>query len=241
MNRLVPLAVTALLFGATVAPACTSNVSVFSDGTGGTVVTTTATSGTGGSTSTSSNGTGGSTSTSSNGTGGTSTSSTGTGGGTSTSTSGTGGGGGTVCPHDICDEGGPLSGDCDPCVGQICGQDPFCCDNNWDYVCVSEVWSICQIDCAPNLIDCTSQYSGGTAGFYLCAQTAEICDFGFNNSTDSCDTVCQSHGGECLGMFNNNGQCGHSQTNYGCGYTGFSTAICVCSRGCGGNPPCGNG
>jgi len=243
MNRLVPIAAAALLFGATVVPACTTNVSVFSEGTGGTVITTTEDGG-GGSSSTTSTGTGGSTSTSSTGTGGsTSTSSTGTGGSTSTSTSGTGGGGGTGpdCPHDICDEGGPLTEACDPCVGQICSQDPFCCDNNWDYVCVSEVWSICQIDCAPNLIDCTSQYSGGTAGYYLCAQTAEICDFGFNNATNSCDTVCQTHGGECLGMFNNQGQCGHSQTNYGCNYTGFSTAICVCTRGCGGNPPCGNG
>ncbi len=66
-------------------------------------------------------------------------------------------------------------------------------------------------------------------------------DFGFNNSQVSCGTVCQTHGGECLGMFNNNGDCGHSQNTYGCDAVGFQTAICVCTRGCGGNPPCGNG
>ena len=231
MNRFVPLAVASLLFGVTVAPACSTDTRLFGEG------------GTGGGTSTSTSGTGGSSSTSTSGTGGgTSTSTSGTGGGTSTSTSGTGGGGGAPnCPHDFCDEGGSLSVECDPCVAQICGQDPFCCDTNWDNVCVSEVWSICQFDCAPNLIDCDSQYSGGTVGYYLCAQTADICDFGFNNGQVSCGTVCQTHGGECLGMFNNNGECGHSQTNYGCGSVGFQTSICVCTRGCGGNPPCGNG
>ena len=108
-------------------------------------------------------------------------------------------------------------------------------------MCVAEVWSICQIDCAPNLVQCEVQYSGGTQGVYLCMQTPDICDFGFNNSQASCAKVCADHGGECQAMFNNQNQCGHSQQNYGCDYVGFQTAICVCSRGCGGGPPCGNG
>ena len=43
--------------------------------------------------------------------------------------------------------GQALTPSCDPCAGQVCGQDSFCCDTQWDSICVSEVGSICGQTC----------------------------------------------------------------------------------------------
>ncbi|GEM_PF-5059940 len=53
------------------------------------------------------------------------------------------GGGTNTCSHSICTMGSKLDKSCDPCVTKICGVDPYCCNNNWDGVCVTEVKSIC--------------------------------------------------------------------------------------------------
>jgi hypothetical protein len=54
----------------------------------------------------------------------------------------------STCEHPKCEEGGPLTPDCDDCVAQICAIDPFCCETAWDALCVSEVESICGETCA---------------------------------------------------------------------------------------------
>jgi len=56
--------------------------------------------------------------------------------------------GGGTCSHDICISGVALVSGCDPCVTQICAVDPFCCDNSWDSLCISEVETVCgQANC----------------------------------------------------------------------------------------------
>jgi len=60
---------------------------------------------------------------------------------------GGGGGGGGSCAHNKCSTGGKLASGCDPCVTQICAQDSYCCTNQWDSTCVSEVSSICGLTC----------------------------------------------------------------------------------------------
>jgi hypothetical protein len=55
--------------------------------------------------------------------------------------------GGGGCAHDKCVTGSALAANCDPCVGQICGVDPFCCNNSWDNICVGEVQSVCMQTC----------------------------------------------------------------------------------------------
>jgi hypothetical protein len=55
--------------------------------------------------------------------------------------------GGGSCSHAICSTGGALTPDCDPCAGQVCGQDPYCCSTQWDSICVGEVGSICGQTC----------------------------------------------------------------------------------------------
>ncbi len=54
---------------------------------------------------------------------------------------------GCDCPHPICMEGEKLDPGCDPCAAELCGADPYCCDNAWDGLCVGEVGSICNINC----------------------------------------------------------------------------------------------
>lgn len=59
----------------------------------------------------------------------------------------TGDGGASTCAHPVCAAGGALTSGCDPCVTQLCAQDPYCCAAEWDATCVSEVTSICGQTC----------------------------------------------------------------------------------------------
>lgn len=58
-------------------------------------------------------------------------------------TGGTGSGGGAEgdageeCAHDPCSVGPALDENCHPCVFDTCGQDPYCCQGEWDDTCVS--------------------------------------------------------------------------------------------------------
>ncbi|MCS6899544.1 MAG: hypothetical protein NZX77_07220 [Polyangiaceae bacterium] len=51
-----------------------------------------------------------------------------------------------ACPHDVCDTGGPMDPSCSPCVGQVCDQDPFCCEKGWDEACVGLYQETCAED-----------------------------------------------------------------------------------------------
>jgi hypothetical protein len=51
------------------------------------------------------------------------------------------------CAHGGCATGVALANGCDPCVTQICAADSYCCNNNWDSICVDEVGSICGRTC----------------------------------------------------------------------------------------------
>ena len=56
-------------------------------------------------------------------------------------------GGSVGCSHDECVTGDPLSASCDPCVEKVCAEDPYCCCEGWDSLCVSEAVSICPNPC----------------------------------------------------------------------------------------------
>ena len=50
------------------------------------------------------------------------------------------------CTHDLCTAFlGALNPGCDPkgCVTSVCNSDSFCCDTEWDDICVSEVATYC--------------------------------------------------------------------------------------------------
>jgi hypothetical protein len=81
--------------------------------------------------------------------------------------------------HSCCSTGGP--GCTDPeCCQAVCMQDPFCCDVQWDVVCLGQVGSLCGSICAEpcgpgNPHDCF------TIGIYGC------------NDVTCCEAVCCVH------------------------------------------------
>lgn len=58
-----------------------------------------------------------------------------------------GGGGGGSCSHSECTEGAALTTGCSSCVDTVCGADPFCCNNNWDGICVQKAEDMCGNTC----------------------------------------------------------------------------------------------
>ncbi|MSP24343.1 MAG: hypothetical protein EXR75_04105 [Myxococcales bacterium] len=154
-------------------------------------------------------------------------------------------GGGSMCIHEPCKEGPALPEACDKCVATICMTDPFCCMQNWDSICVSEVLSLCGVTCPgdPGTPPCTTLY-GKTNGFSLCSETPAECEFAINATTASCGTVCAQGGGECIALINdvNNMTCAKPQNPMlnpqSCNSMQFQSAICICTHGCGGGLPC---
>jgi hypothetical protein len=51
------------------------------------------------------------------------------------------------CGHDLCEEGAPLLMGCDPCVTELCAEDPACCMSNWDTHCVAGLTAACGRAC----------------------------------------------------------------------------------------------
>ncbi len=51
------------------------------------------------------------------------------------------------CAHSTCTTGNKLSASCDPCTAAVCAADPYCCNNSWDSLCVSEVAQFCNAAC----------------------------------------------------------------------------------------------
>lgn len=231
MERPVPLLAATALLGALLAAACASDADLFGTGSGGS-------GGTGATTSTPTTTSAGGTTSTPTGTETGSATGTATGSTTGTPTGGGGSGGSstTNCAHDVCELGGALASDCADCVSDVCDADPFCCANRWDYWCVDAAADACSEDCGAGLGDCGAQY-GQAPGYVDCGGGAVTCTFGFQNNQYSCGQVCRYDGGECVGAYNNEGQCGFAE-ELGCQFVGFESALCICSRGCGVGPAC---
>ncbi len=54
-----------------------------------------------------------------------------------------GGGGSGSCDHPADEEGTALDPACDDCAATVCAFDPYCCETEWDGVCVDEAASEC--------------------------------------------------------------------------------------------------
>jgi hypothetical protein len=55
--------------------------------------------------------------------------------------------GGSTCSHGVCEQGPPLDETCDSCTANVCGVDPYCCDVQWDSICVDEAQQLCGATC----------------------------------------------------------------------------------------------
>jgi hypothetical protein len=59
------------------------------------------------------------------------------------------GAGPTGCAHDLCETGTKLSASCDSCASAVCAADDYCCNTNWDSLCVGLVDQECDNLCNP--------------------------------------------------------------------------------------------
>ncbi len=91
--------------------------------------------------------------------------------------------------------------------------------------------------CNGSSCTCEEQYPLGGDVLIQCGGTANQCELQVDTSTTSCADICAAGGGECLGYWDNTGNCGHS-TPGTCADVVWATAICRCSRGCGGGAAC---
>jgi len=169
-------------------------------------------------------------------------------------------GGMMPCPHDPCVTGAPLGPQCGACANNVCQNDPFCCQNNWDAGCVAEAEQLCGLDCGMCNQDGQACMVGadccsGTCNGGLCVQTCQPDGQMCSTFADCCSNNCS--GGVCGGMCQPDGS--FCQDGSGCcsgtcvlGFCGFSQCPsdgstcgdCVaencCSQiqGCFGSPDC---
>jgi hypothetical protein len=83
---------------------------------------------------------------------------------------------------------------------------------------------------------CEAQY-GDAPSYAFCVENALVCEFRTNISMMSCGEICADRGGECLQVYDPQPNCDHGGQS-DCTMVSNATMICVCSRGCGGDPPC---
>jgi hypothetical protein len=73
----------------------------------------------------------------------------------SSSASGGGGGPPTGCAHELCETGNALDASCDPCVASVCAVPnvgSYCCETQWDGICVELVDTECNNLCNPQVV-----------------------------------------------------------------------------------------
>jgi hypothetical protein len=81
-----------------------------------------------------------------------------------------------TCEHPLCEAGGPLDPGCDECVADVCAVDSFCCDVEWDDICIGEAEQICGIDCggAPPA-ECGNNVCEATEDCVFCPEDCGQC------------------------------------------------------------------
>lgn len=95
-----------------------------------------------------------------------------------------------VCAHSVCSTGSALALGCDPCVDQVCAQDPFCCDNEWDGLCVSQASDLCGAGCCGDGV-CDGEDCGS------CPQDCGTCVCGDGTCAQETCTDCPADCGFC--------------------------------------------
>jgi len=135
----------------------------------------------------------------------------------------TGGSDGTCAPATA---GSDPDSECADAPG-ACGPDGTGCNG-----------SATEPHCNGGTCTCQQQYTHSDI-LEFCAQSSSECRFRVNVETVDCATICEAGGGECIQFRNDNpnGSCGLGAVE-NCNFIGYSSAICICSRGCDGDPAC---
>jgi hypothetical protein len=142
-------------------------------------------------------------------------------------------GGGGTCEHELCDVGTPLDPTCDACVADVCNADSFCCDVEWDAICVDLAVQICGLDCG-----------GGTCEHELCETgvaldpTCDPCVADVCNADSFCcdtewDSICVGEAEDICGL-----DCGPAPPECGNGSCELGEHCLSCPEDCGECPAC---
>ncbi|RLB58377.1 MAG: hypothetical protein DRI90_16820 [Deltaproteobacteria bacterium] len=119
--------------------------------------------------------------------------------------------GGGGCAHGPCATGDALVASCSPCVGAICANDPFCCNQNggsWDQYCV---------DAVATTTECSTENCGGGS---TCVHSPCVAG---GMLTPGCD------GGDCVtNVCNNDSFCCDTEWDSICVSAAESETACSC-------------
>jgi hypothetical protein len=120
------------------------------------------------------------------------------------------GGGGAAC-HDQCVVGPALDPSCNACVTDICDNDPFCCANTWDQLCVDQVDTLCAGSCTGGACSHDECQQGGPLEAACSTCATDVCDLdGFCCSTDW-DQQCVSEAEMLCPACAGGGGCAHDE------------------------------
>ena len=150
--------------------------------------------------------------------------------------SGGGGGGSGMCNHDACTAGDALDPMCGNCAATICAQDPFCCNNMWDDICVGLVETVCNGQCTGGGCAHSECQTGGALEASCSTCAGDVCamdDFCCNNEWDSiCVDLAEGACPACSG----GSACAHDECVVGgplmAGCSGCAGAICGADSFC---------
>lgn len=119
----------------------------------------------------------------------------------------------------------------DGCEGAVCGVDPYCCETQWDGICVGEAYSMCPEVCLPVCGDGIISGGGEAAeqceGDNLGGQTCE--GLGLPAGTLACDGACAFDTTGCDGL---PGPCCTANAVAGCEDAACQDAVCELDAFC---------
>jgi hypothetical protein len=111
--------------------------------------------------------------------------------------SGGGGGGSGTCDHDVTEAGSALDPTCDDCAAQICQTDSFCCEVEWDSLCVDAAATECNVSNCHDVCATGTPMgaSCGTCEGEVCSEDPYCCDTAWDSTCvalaeSSCGVTC---------------------------------------------------
>jgi hypothetical protein len=106
-------------------------------------------------------------------------------------------GGSGTCDHPPTQPGGPLDPACDDCAEEVCGFDPYCCETEWDDICVDEAAEACGTSNCHDVCDAGAPMGDecGTCEGDVCAADPYCCDTSWDSycidaAVDLCGAPC---------------------------------------------------
>lgn len=116
------------------------------------------------------------------------------------------------CSHDVCEVGPPLDATCDPCTELVCSGDTFCCEVEWDEVCVQQAELVCGLDCSGDTCEHDMCEVGGPLDpacdecvATVCSEDSFCCETAWDSSC--IDAVFDLCGLDCGDAFCGDGTC----------------------------------